>query len=197
MIAPSLLRKKRIGSLWGCARNQSPQRGGLCRQRATDLPGQASAQSPVAQSAVEPLSKRHMHGSRTPERPKLALSPEQRERLLQRLHQGAGNAELALEFHLSPRQVQGIRISQARLVKLKRAAQEQPQARDRPASIEEIVRFLRQQDDIVVPQRNGEFLVNARFRLGPTELIERANRMRARQQKPAYATAAASDRVAR
>lgn len=53
-------------------------------------------------------------------------------------------------------------------------------------SVDEVVRYLRQQDDIVVPQENGEFLVNARFHMPMAGLIARANRMRARQGKPEF-----------
>lgn len=123
----------------------------------------------------------------TAARPKLTLSPEAREKLLDGLAAGARNAELAQEFGLSMRQVQGIRISQARLAKLGRAAQEPPAPQQTQESIDEVVRFLRQQDDVVVRQANGDFLVNGRFRLAPTELYERANRIRARNRKPSYA----------
>jgi len=51
---------------------------------------------------------------------------------------------------------------------------------------ENIVRFLRQQDDIVVPQADGAFLVNGRFRLALPELVSRANKMRRRQGKPEF-----------
>jgi hypothetical protein len=53
------------------------------------------------------------------------------------------------------------------------------------AGIEDIVRYLRQRDDVVVPE-NGFFLVNGRFRLSPEELLGRANKMRARQGKPLF-----------
>jgi len=111
---------------------------------------------------------------------KLLLTPEQRRRLVDRLAAGARNVELASEFGIAPRQVQGIRISQARLAKLSRNPE--PRApQNAPETIEGAVRFLRQQDDVVVPQDGGAFLVNGRFRLGAAELIERANRIRARQ----------------
>jgi hypothetical protein len=48
------------------------------------------------------------------------------------------------------------------------------------------VRYLRQQDDVVVPQTNGEFMINGRFPLDVVELVSRANRMRARQGKPEF-----------
>jgi cytidylate kinase len=54
------------------------------------------------------------------------------------------------------------------------------------ASVDEVVRYLRQQDDVVVSAENGEFLVNARFKLPLAELVARANRMRVRQRKPEF-----------
>jgi hypothetical protein len=117
-------------------------------------------------------------------RSKLPLSTEQRGRLLDRLANGARNPELASEFGLSPRQVQGIRISEARKAKFDRAGTPSPE--NPPQSIEEVIRFLRQQDDVVVREDDGRFLVNGRFRLAAAELIERANRIRARQGKSAF-----------
>jgi hypothetical protein len=62
-------------------------------------------------------------------------------------------------------------------------------AETRPASAtqEEVVRYLRQQDDVVVPQGDGAFLDNSGFRLLFAELVNRANRMRVRQGKPHFA----------
>jgi DNA-binding CsgD family transcriptional regulator len=127
----------------------------------------------------------------------LALSQEQREQLLRRLAQGARNGELANEFGISSRQVQGIRMGSARQIAgLRRTVDEQEQgSQPAPAvsvSIDEIVRYLRQQDDVVVPQEGGEFLVNARFRLPLEKLVTRANRMRARQGKPEFQMAQSS-----
>jgi hypothetical protein len=48
------------------------------------------------------------------------------------------------------------------------------------------VRYLRQQDDVVVSAENGAFLVNGRFKLDLIELVARANRMRMRQGKPGF-----------
>jgi hypothetical protein len=45
---------------------------------------------------------------------------------------------------------------------------------------------LRQQDDVVVAQEKGEFLVNGRFRMRLEELVTRANRIRARQGKSKF-----------
>lgn len=181
----------------------------------------------------------------------LALSAKQRERLLQRLANGARNAELATEFGISPRQVQGVRMGSARDIAERRNAlpngmplasdhsheqarpngtptsgsdhsreqatppnsnhpHEQPNGTPpnsdhsheqlRPngtptsgsdhsreqATADDIVRYLRQQDDIVVPKDEGAFLVNGRFRLELPELVSRANKMRARQGKPEF-----------
>lgn len=53
------------------------------------------------------------------------------------------------------------------------------------ASPDDIVRFLRQRDDVVV--RDGEtYLVNGRFRESLGQLAERANRIRARERLPAF-----------
>jgi hypothetical protein len=117
-------------------------------------------------------------------RSKLPLSAQQRGRLLDRLANGARNPELASEFGLSPKQVQGIRISETRKGKLDRTGTPSPE--DPPQSIEEVVRFLRQQDDVVVREDDGRFLVNGRFKLVAAELIERANRIRAGQGKSAF-----------
>jgi two-component system, NarL family, nitrate/nitrite response regulator NarL len=52
--------------------------------------------------------------------------------------------------------------------------------------VTEVVRYLRQQDDVVVPEGNGIFLVNGRFRLETSELIDKANRIRSRQNEPLF-----------
>ena len=113
---------------------------------------------------------------------------EQRQELMARIANGAPNAELASDYGLSPRQVQGIRMVAAR-TKPKRA-QVSAEAPDRVAfcatASDEVVRYLRQQDDVVVPQGPGEFLVNGRFRMDTTDLVSRANKMRSRQGKPAF-----------
>jgi len=121
----------------------------------------------------------------------LALSPERREQLLQRLAQGARNAELASEFGLSKQQVQGVRMGSARQIANRRHTVDEQEQVSRPtpdlsASVDEIVRYLRQQNDVVVRQENGDFLVNSRFKLPLEGLISRANRMRTRQGKPEF-----------
>jgi|SRR4051812_33365257 len=118
----------------------------------------------------------------------LLISRERRYELIARMTKGASNAELASEYGLSPRQVQGIRMVAART----RGRRPQvPTGTPDPApspnpGLDEVVRYLRQQDDVVVPQGAGEFLLNGRFRVDTTELVSRANRIRSRHGKPAF-----------
>lgn len=134
-----------------------------------------------ASSDVQPVSEK---------RAGLNLSPEDREHLLRRLAQGARNAELANEFGLSRQQVQGLRMGCAREIaeQRKRFNLNQPRSDQTPdvGVADDVVRYLRQQDDVVVPVENGEFLVNGRFRMVLGDLVARANRMRARQGKPEF-----------
>jgi len=138
------------------------------------------------------------------------LSADQRERLIERLAAGATNAELATEFGLSRKQVQGFRIGLARKgTKRPTSFEEKPRpteetpsasidevgtttvglvaitgaAQMHSASADEVVRYLRQQDDVVFWQGEGKYLVNGRFQLTLPELIDRANKMRDRQGK--------------
>ena len=162
----------------------------------------AGTQPPLAQAAVVETPKQpqppieaaitrpRIEASRAA-CPGLMLSAEQRDRLLERLANGARNAELATEFGLSPRQVQGVRMGSAREITERRNALPKPtySASDHSheqATPDDVVRYLRQQDDIVVPQGEGAFLVNGRFRLELTELVSRANKMRGRQGRPAF-----------
>jgi hypothetical protein len=54
------------------------------------------------------------------------------------------------------------------------------------ATVDEIVCYLRRQDDIVVPERDGRFLVNGRFREDLAQLTARANRIRSRRQQAPF-----------
>jgi hypothetical protein len=54
------------------------------------------------------------------------------------------------------------------------------------ARVDEIVRYLRQQDDVVVSMGDGGFLVNGRFRDDLDQLIARANRIRKRRHLPQF-----------
>ena len=121
---------------------------------------------------------------------RLALPTERRDQLLDRLAEDANNAELAAEFGITSKQVQGIRMGCAReITKRRDQLASKPMHPDRAppqARIEDIVRYLRQQDDVVVPQENGEFLVNNRFLMPFEDLVALANRIRRRQGKPAF-----------
>ena len=154
----------------------------------TILHARDGGQQPIAAPTVAPASTAALS---TQNRSRMSLSPERREQLLRRLAQGARNAELATEFELTSQQVQGLRIGLAR--KNARGREERlptPPAPDQtPAigvSVDEVVRYLRQQDDVVVSAENGAFLVNGRFKLDLIELVARANRMRMRQGKPDF-----------
>lgn len=51
------------------------------------------------------------------------------------------------------------------------------------AGMDDLVRYLRQQDDVVVSAGLGTYLVNGRFHLNSEELLARANKIRQRQGK--------------
>jgi hypothetical protein len=123
----------------------------------------------------------------TSEQTRLGLAQEQRDKLLGRLAEGATNAELASEFGLSPRQVQGVRLGTGRKGVKNRDRTGKDVRIPIPAltPVEEVIRYLRQQDDVVVRQGEG-FLVNGRFQMSESELVSRANRMRARQHRPEF-----------
>jgi hypothetical protein len=143
---------------------------------------------PASDLALEPVAP---VAPAAPQRAGLSLSPERREQLLNRLVEGATNAQVGHEFGLALRQVQGMRMGAAReIVKRRDGRVVEPAAANQAgtvhASAEEIVRYLRQQDDVVVPQDDGHYLVNGRFRLGLSELVSKANRMRQRQGRPTF-----------
>ena len=150
-----------------------------------------------AQRAVEADERAIEHQSnddnpQSKERPKpkarLMLSGDQRDRLIDRLAGGAKNTEIAPEFGLSLQQVQGVRIGSAREIAARRERTINTPSTERTSitSVQEVIRYLRQQDDVVVLQEDGQYLVNGRFRMCPDELVDRANRMRSRQGKPEF-----------
>src|SRR5205085_3011927 len=148
----------------------------------------------VAQSAARASAGSEAAAHSSISRPnRHVVGEDQRDRLLARLAEGAKNAELALEFGLSPKQVQGFRMGSAREIARRRAhtgnAFEAEQEASPTAIIDDIVRYLRQQDDVVVLQEDGGYLVNGRFRMTASELVARANRMRMRQRRPAFEVA--------
>jgi hypothetical protein len=61
------------------------------------------------------------------------------------------------------------------------------------ASPADIVRYLRQRDDVVVRDGANAFLVNGRFRLNFDEMLARANNMRERQGKPPFSAIPANE----
>jgi hypothetical protein len=154
------------------------------------VPGDATASPGNEQPQPCPAPAGTPDGPTTPRATRPSLSAPERERLLGRLAEGAKNAELAAELGLSPKQVQGIRMGCAREIRRRgerrEIEKETSNAATITASIDDVVRYLRQRDDVVVPQAGGDFLVNARFRLPVADLVTRANRMRARQGKPEF-----------
>ena len=83
-------------------------------------PGQAGSDSEHTQLRSRTAEAQVNRAPLKTQRPRLGLQPEQRDRLLERLAHGARNAELASEFNLSPKQVQGIRIGSAREISRRR-----------------------------------------------------------------------------
>ena len=124
--------------------------------------------------------------------PTVLLEPDQKAAITARLEAGADNGQLASEFGLTPRQVQGFRMQVARRGKRSDAASRRPlHGPSLPSFMtspwtDAVVRYLRQQDDVVVAEGPGSFLVNNRFRLDYEQMLHRANRMRQRQGKPEF-----------
>jgi hypothetical protein len=54
------------------------------------------------------------------------------------------------------------------------------------AGPDDVVRYLRRADDVVVATDDGAYMVNGRFRESLEELVKRANRMRTRQRQPLF-----------
>lgn len=145
--------------------------------------GEKPALEPAIEMVATPPAPSKAPGDR------MQLSTSERERLIERLSSGATNTELAFEFGLSRKQVQGLRLGLARKgTKWRASAEEKQQAVEETcaASADEVVRYLRQQDDIVVQSGENGYLVNGRFQLSLPDLISRANKMRNRQGKPHF-----------
>jgi hypothetical protein len=126
------------------------------------------------------------------------LPPDRKAELLKGLASGLSNAEIAAAFGLTPRQVQGFRMQLARAAN--RREQAKAEKEDNAQSIEtcnsplveEVIRYLRQQGDVVVKSGHFAFLVNNRFTLDFEQLLTRANRMRSRQGKSEFGANSAS-----
>ena len=91
------------------------------------------------------------------------------------------------ELGFSSKQVQGFRMGSAREIASRRERVQRNQPVE-PMNADEVIRYLRQRDDVGVPQGDG-FLVNWRFQLSLSALIERANKMRDRQGKAPFKSA--------
>jgi hypothetical protein len=139
--------------------------------------GQSTAQSDS--QLVNPLPISGALSDPGQQRPSESSRPAEKAAVLTRLADGATNGEVAAETRLTSRQVQGFRMQMAR----------RSTKAGIPPGVEEIVRYLRHEGDVVVGADEGRVLVNGRFRLDVAELRERANRMRARQGKPAFEAA--------
>jgi hypothetical protein len=88
------------------------------------------------------------------------------------LADGVSDADIMNKFGLTKRQLLGFRLQMG--------------CETEAVSTNEVVRFLRQQGDIVVGRDEDGFLVNGRFRMTLPDLVARANRIRARQRKTLF-----------
>ena len=64
-----------------------------------------------------------------------------------------------------------------------------PPELDALASADDVVRYLRQHDDIVIRGDKGIYLVNGRFYETLEQLVQRANRIRARRKLASFVLA--------
>ena len=148
----------------------------------------------VSAADIEDTEKRFaaQHATLYSAAPTVLLEPEKKAAITARLEAGADNGQLACEFGLTPRQVQGFRMQVARRGKRSNAAAGEPLHASSLSSLmnspwtDAVVRYLRQQDDVIVAEGPGSFLVNNRFRLDYEQMLHRANRMRQRQGKPEF-----------
>jgi hypothetical protein len=108
---------------------------------------------------IDTESDRQLPSSPPTSRPSgTGLSAEKRDQLIRRLAGGSKNAELAAEFGISPKQVQGIRMGCGReIAKYRRQGGDVKKSAETPqagSAADDVVRYLRQQDDVVVPEGN-------------------------------------------
>jgi hypothetical protein len=128
------------------------------------------------------------------------LDSLRKEDLNARLLAGAGNGELAAEFGLTSRQVQGFRMQLARkAARIEATGPVDEALADKSAMspapkglVEDVMRYLRQQGDVVLDSGPLEFVVNGRIRVTFEQLLHRANRLRARQNKPEFVLSGAA-----
>jgi hypothetical protein len=118
---------------------------------------------------------------------------------------GADNSELARRFSLTPRQANGLRMGiekrYPQLRAVKRAQPKRPELdrttelqmqeaflRQKPAvtaTLEDVIRFLRQRGDVIV-RAGDSYIVNDRATMTAEELVARANQKRAQLQRPPF-----------
>jgi transposase-like protein len=120
---------------------------------------------------VKPLTER----SGLPEAGLLQPFQVERSAVLGRFDQGATSAEVAREFGLTDRQARGFRILHMRA--------QDPSGLPSP---ETVVRYLRRQGDVIVGTDQNHFLVNGRFEMTFEELVDRANRILAREGRERF-----------
>jgi len=159
-----------------------------------ELPIPPSTTTSVHATARSPISGQIV--AEPGHRPELLLEPDRKAELQGRIAAGVPNADVAAEFGLTPRQVQGFRMQIARKAasREKRRAETADQicyssgiaTATRSPLVDEIIRYLRQQGDVVVGSPQSSFTVNNRFQLDFEQLLNRANKMRARQGKPDF-----------
>lgn len=160
-----------------------------CDSRRPNNEAAASAQATLEDPPGAPASDTFAAKACPEGKPsRLTLPADRRDELLDRLAQGAGNRELATLFGVSPKQIQGMRMGAAREIAERRNRRRDRESDDSEVetTMDDVVRYLRRQDDVVVRQVDGTFLVNGRFRLDAAELVAKANRMLERQHKPGF-----------
>ncbi len=153
---------ERIEAFLSAGRSEPPVEGAPTPQTEKEL---IAPSAPAAPLVTSPVASARAQDDKVPPTP-LADRVE----LLSRLAEGASDADIIAEFGLTKRQIVGLRLQMGHMT-------------GDGASAEEVVRFLRQQGDVVTGQAQDGFLVNGRFRLTYDDLVGRANRIRARHGK--------------
>ena len=125
--------------------------------------------SPMSGRSVDQAQNEPQRKERSNPKGRLSLSADQRDRMLDRLAAGTKNADIAEEFGLSPQQVQGVRIGSAREIAARRQRSQNAPSPEitSTTSVQEVIRYLRQQDDVVVPQEDGALSCERSFSDGP------------------------------
>jgi len=135
---------------------------------------------------------------RNPTDKRALLTKEAQAEFLRRIAAGDSNEQLAAKFRLTLRQANGLRLGLSRrkhptadaAAASRSAPPEKEEACPRrkqlePPTLDDVVGFLRQHNDIVVRQAEY-FAVNGRHLLTPGQLVIRANRLRVEQGKKPF-----------